>query len=308
MQTFKNVISLIGSTPLVQLNRIKPENGSKIFVKLESNNPGGSVKDRLAMAMIENAEQKGLITKDSEIIEPTSGNTGIGLAMICAVKGYNLTLTMPESMSIERRNILIAYGARLVLTPAEKGMKGAIEKAEELAESISGSYIPYQFKNQSNVEIHRKTTAMEIWNDAEGKIDIFVAGIGTGGTFTGVVSRIREMKSGLKAIAVEPDSSAVLSGDRPGRHKIQGIGAGFIPEIMDTSLIDEIIRIEDNLALEMARRLAKEEGILSGISSGANVAAALMIAKRPENAGKIIVTVICDTGERYLSSELFNNK
>jgi cysteine synthase len=308
MQTFNNVISLIGSTPLVQLNRIKPENGSKIFVKLESNNPGGSVKDRLAMAMIENAEQKGLITKDSVIIEPTSGNTGIGLAMICAVKGYNLTLTMPESMSIERRNILIAYGAKLVLTPAEKGMKGAIEKAEELAGSIPGSYIPYQFKNQSNVEIHRKTTAMEIWNDTEGKIDIFVAGIGTGGTFTGVVSRIREMKSGLKAFAIEPDSSAVLSGDQPGRHKIQGIGAGFIPEIMDTSLIDEIIRIEDNIALEMARRLAKEEGILSGISSGANIAAALMIAKRPENAGKIIVTIICDTGERYLSSELFNNK
>jgi len=308
MQTFNNVISLIGSTPLVQLNRIKPENGAKILVKLESNNPGGSVKDRLAMAMIENAEQKGLINKDSEIIEPTSGNTGIGLAMICAVKGYNLTLTMPESMSIERRNILIAYGAKLVLTPAEKGMKGAIEKAEELAGSIPGSYIPYQFKNQSNVEIHRKTTAMEIWNDTEGKIDIFVAGIGTGGTFTGVVSRIREMKSGLKAFAIEPDSSAVLSGDQPGRHKIQGIGAGFIPEIMDISLIDEIIRIEDNLALEMARRLAKEEGILAGISSGANVAAALMIAKRPENAGKIIVTVICDTGERYLSSELFNNK
>jgi cysteine synthase A len=279
---------------------------ARILVKLENQNPGGSVKDRLALAMIENAEEKGLIKDGTEIIEPTSGNTGIGLAMICAVRGYKLSLTMPESMSMERRNILKAFGANLVLTPADKGMKGAIEKAEEMASQIPNSYIPYQFRNVANVEMHRKTTAVEIWEDTGGTIDIFVAGIGTGGTFTGVVSKIREFKPELRGIAVEPELSPVLSGGLPGKHKIQGIGAGFIPEIMDTTLIDEIVKISDNLALETARRLAAEEGILAGISSGANVAAALQLARRPENKDKTIVTIVCDTGERYLSSELFN--
>lgn len=306
METRQNVIELIGNTPLLKLNRIGKDLNVNILVKLENLNPGASVKDRLALAMIRHAEKNRLINKDTEIIEPTSGNTGIGLAMICAVKGYSLTLTMPESMSLERRKILAAYGAKLVLTPADKGMKGAIARAEELALSLKNSYIPYQFRNVSNVEMHRRTTAMEIWAATGGSIDFFVAGVGTGGTFTGVVSKIREMKPGLQGIAVEPALSPVLSGGEPGRHKIQGIGAGFIPEIMDTSLINEIVRIDDQEAFALARRLAREEGILAGISAGANVAAALSIAERPENDGKTIVTVICDTGERYLSSELFN--
>jgi cysteine synthase len=306
MGNFKNITEIIGSTPLIQLNRLNRNLEAIILVKLENQNPGGSVKDRLALAMIEDGEEKGLIGPGTEIIEPTSGNTGIGLAMLCAIRGYKLSLTMPESMSVERRTILKAYGANLVLTPADKGMSGAIEKAEEMASQNPDSYIPYQFRNQSNVEMHRKTTAMEIWKDTDGSIDIFVAGVGTGGTFTGVVSKIREFKRGLKGIAVEPSLSPVLSGGMPGRHKIQGIGAGFIPEIMDTSLIDEIIKIDDGLAMGTARILAREEGILAGISAGANVAAAMQLAGRFENKGKIIVTVICDTGERYLSSELFN--
>jgi cysteine synthase len=306
METKQNVIELIGNTPLLKLNRIGKELGANLLVKLESMNPGSSVKDRLALAMIAHGEENGLINGDTHIIEPTSGNTGIGLAMICAVKGYKLTLTMPESMSVERRKILLAYGAKLELTPAEKGMKGAIARAEELAGVAKNSYIPYQFNNFSNVEMHRKTTAIEIWDATSGSIDIFVAGVGTGGTFTGVVSKIREMKPELESIAVEPSLSPVLSGGEPGRHKIQGIGAGFVPKIMDTSLIDEILQIEDDEAFNMVRRLAKEEGILGGISAGANVAAALKVASKPENAGKTIVTVICDTGERYLSSELFN--
>ena len=307
MKTFSNVSELIGGTPLIKLSKIVQGIDAEIYVKLENQNPGGSVKDRLALAMISDAEEKGLINKETEIVEPTSGNTGIGLAMISAVKGYKLTLTMPESMSIERRNMLKAYGANLVLTPADKGMKGAIAKAEELAAEKPNTFIPYQFRNQANVEMHRKTTAVEIWEDTEGQVDAFVAGVGTGGTFTGVVSKIRELKPDLVGVAVEPATSPVLSGEEPGSHKIQGIGAGFIPEIMDTSLIDEVVKITDDEALEISRRLAKEEGILCGISAGANVAATIQLAKRPENKGKKLVTVICDTGERYLSTVLFNS-
>lgn len=306
MKTYNNVSELIGGTPLVQLTKITQGLEAEVFVKMENQNPGGSVKDRLALAMLSDAEEKGLINSETEIIEPTSGNTGIGLAMLSAVKGYKLTLTMPESMSVERRNMLKAYGANLVLTPAEKGMKGAIAKAEELAAETANSFIPSQFKNKANVEMHRRTTAVEIWEDTDGQIDIFVAGVGTGGTFTGVVSKIRELNPRLKGVAVEPSTSAVLSGNQPGSHKIQGIGAGFIPEIMDTSLIDEIVKMDDETAFVTSRRLAKEEGILCGISAGANVAAAIEMAKRPENKGKKIVTVICDTGERYLSTALFN--
>ena len=306
MKVFNDVTEIIGKTPMIKLNKLSKGIDAAIYVKLENQNPGGSVKDRLAYAMIRDAEKKGLIKPDTEIIEPTSGNTGIGLAMLSAVKGYRLILTMPESMSIERRNMLIAYGANLVLTPAEKGMRGAIAKAEELTAANPNSFMPYQFKNRSNVEIHRETTAIEIWNDTDGKIDIFIAGVGTGGTFTGVVSKIRESKPRLIGIAVEPKTSSVLSGGQPGIHKIQGIGAGFIPDIMDTSLINEIFKIDDMVAIETARRLAREEGILCGISAGANVAVALEVAARPENKGKTIVTIICDTGERYLSTILFN--
>lgn len=306
MKTFSDVSKLIGGTPLVKLTKLTQGLNAEIYVKLENQNPGGSVKDRLAIAMLSDAEERGLINSATRIIEPTSGNTGIGLAMISAVRGFHLTLTMPESMSVERRNMLKAYGANLVLTPADKGMKGAIAKAEELAAENPNSFIPSQFKNKANVEMHRRTTAVEIWEDTDGQIDIFVAGVGTGGTFTGVVSKIRELNPALKGIAVEPAKSAVLSGAPSGSHKIQGIGAGFIPEIMDTSLIDEIIKMEDETAIAISRRLAKEEGILCGISAGANVAAAIELAKRPENSGKKIVTVICDTGERYLSTILFN--
>jgi len=306
MKIFNTISEIIGGTPLIRLNKLTKGIDAKIYVKLENQNPGGSVKDRLALAMLRDAEKKGLINSETEIIEPTSGNTGIGLAMICAVKGYRLTLTMPESMSIERRNMLIAYGAKLTLTPADKGMKGAIAKAEELTASNPNSFMPYQFKNRANVEMHRETTAVEIWNDTDGTIDIFVAGVGTGGTFTGVVSKIREFNPKLIGVAVEPSSSPVLSGGAPGSHKIQGIGAGFIPDIMDTTLINEIYKMDDTIAIETARRLAKEEGILCGISAGANVAAALELAARPENKGKTIVTIICDTGERYLSTVLFN--
>lgn len=307
MKVVNNVAELIGGTALVKLSKLVEGIDAEIYVKLENQNPGGSVKDRLAFAMIGDAEDKGLINSETEIIEPTSGNTGIGLAMISAVKGYKLTLTMPESMSIERRNMLKAYGANLVLTPADKGMKGAIAKAEELAGEKANTFMPYQFSNQANVEMHRKTTAVEIWEDTEGTIDVFVAGVGTGGTFTGVVSRIKELKPGLLGVAVEPATSPVLSGEEPGSHKIQGIGAGFIPEIMDTTLIGEVVKIKDEEAFETARRLAKEEGILCGISAGANVAATIQLAKRPENKGKTFVTVICDTGERYLSTALFSS-
>ncbi len=306
MNTKNNILELIGNTPLVKLNKISKDLNADIYVKLENQNPGASVKDRLAVAMIEDAEEKGLINSETEIIEPTSGNTGIGLAMVCAVKGYKLTITMPESMSVERRSLLKSYGVKLHLTKADAGMKGAINKAKELANSKQNTLVLGQFTNYANVEMHRRTTAAEIWKDTDGKIDIFIAGVGTGGTFTGVSSKLKELNNNIKTIAVEPHNSAVLSGEAPNSHKIQGIGAGFIPEIMDTTLIDEIIKIKETDAMDTARKLVIDEGIFSGISAGANVKAAIELAGRKENAGKIIVTVIPDTGERYLSTGLFN--
>jgi cysteine synthase A len=305
MKIANDITELIGNTPLVKLNKITEGCYAKVLAKLEFFNPCSSVKDRLAYAMITNAEQKGYINKDTVIIEPSSGNTGVGLAFICAVKGYKLKVTMPESMSVERRNIIIAFGAEIVLTPAANGMNGAMTKAYELSKEYPNSYIPMQFENEANAEIHRKTTAEEIWNDTDGKIDIFVAGIGTGGTFTGVSEVIKSRKTGFKAIAVEPFDSQVLSGGKHTPHKIQGIGAGFIPKVLNTSLIDEIFPVTNDQAIATAKRLMKEEGIFCGISSGANVYAALEIAKRKENEGKLIVVVIPDTGERYISTALF---
>jgi cysteine synthase A len=306
MSKANDISQLIGKTPLVKLRKLTQDSAAEVYVKLESMNPGGSVKDRLAIAMIEAAEQKGLINNESVIIEPTSGNTGIGLAMICAVRGYRLIIVMPESVSVERRIILKAYGAELFLTPAKEGMKGSIAKTNLLAAEIKNSFIPMQFENEANAEYHRKTTAPEIWDDSEGKVDIFVAGVGTGGTFTGVSEVLKAKKPGFTAIAVEPEDSPVISGGEPGSHKIQGIGAGFIPKVLNRSIIDEVFKVSNNDAFETARKLALEEGILGGISAGANVFAALQIAKRPENKGKTIVTIICDTGERYLSTPLFN--
>lgn len=305
MSKVNNISQLIGGTPLVKLQRMSAGIDATVYVKLESMNPGGSVKDRLAIAMIEAAERDGRITADTVIIEPTSGNTGIGLAMICAVKGYRLKLVMPESMSPERRAILRAYGAELVLTPASGGMKAAIATAQELA-AEQNAFIPMQFENEANVEYHRKTTGPEIWKDTDEKVDIFVAGAGTGGTITGVTEFLKKQKAGVLSVVVEPADSPVISGGQPGPHKIQGIGAGFVPKILNTGIIDEIYKVENEVAFTYARRLAVEEGILSGISSGANVYAALEIAKRPENKGKTIVTIVCDTGERYLSTPLFN--
>jgi cysteine synthase A len=300
-----NVLSTIGGTPLVKLNHVVESGSTTILAKLESRNQGGSVKDRICISMIEEAEKQKLLKPTSTIIEPTSGNTGIGLAMVAAVKGYKLILTMPDTMSLERRTLLMAYGAELVLTPGSKGMKGVIQKAEELAKNIPDSFIPQQFKNPANPMIHRETTANEIWEATEGKVDIFVAGVGTGGTITGVAENIKAKKPSLKVIAVEPFNSPVLSGGNPGSHKIQGIGAGFIPEIMKLDLIDEVIKVKDEDALDMARRLAREEGILCGISSGAAAFASIQIAHRPENKNKIIVTMFPSTGERYLSTILF---
>jgi len=276
-----------------------------IAVKLESRNPAGSVKDRIAKAMIEAAEADGSLLPGATIIEPTSGNTGIGLALVAAAKGYPLVLTMPDTMSVERRHLLNIYGAELVLTPGASGMKGAIEKAEELQAATPGSFMPQQFKNPANPDVHRRTTAEEIWKDTEGDVDIFIAGVGTGGTITGVATALKPRKASLKIVAVEPKDSAVLSGGSPGPHKIQGIGAGFIPEVLQTDLIDEIALVTAEDAGETSRRLASEEGILAGISAGANVWVALEEARKPENKGKLIVTVICDTGERYLSTWLF---
>ena len=305
MNISENVFELIGNTPLVKINKLNNGN-AVIAAKLESFNPGGSVKDRPALNMIEQAEKQGLVNKDTVIIEPTSGNTGIGLAMVCAVKGYRMILTMPETMSIERRKLLSAYGAEIVLTDGIKGMQGAVQKAEELHREIKNSFIPQQFSNPSNPEIHEKITSEEIWHDSEGKVDIVVAGVGTGGTICGIAKGLKKKNPEIKAIAVEPFSSQILAGKPAGVHGIQGIGANFVPENFDKNVVDEVFPVKDDDAIKTARRLAREEGILCGISSGAAMYAALELSKRVENQGKLVVVILPDTGERYLSSILFS--
>jgi cysteine synthase len=305
MSIAEDVTQLVGNTPLVRLNRVTEGAVADVVAKLESFNPASSVKDRLGVALIDAAEAAGLITPETIILEPTSGNTGIALAQVAAARGYRLVLTMPETMSVERRKLLLAYGAELILTPGPDGMPGAIAKAEELAKSDQRYFVPQQFENPANPAIHRKTTAEEVWRDTDGKVDIFVAGVGTGGTITGVAQVIKERKPDTKFIAVEPAASPVLSGGQKGPHPIQGIGAGFVPPVLDLDLIDEIITVGNDDAINLARRLAREEGLLAGISSGAAVVAALQVARRPENAGKLIVVVLPDFGERYLSTPLF---
>ena len=301
----KNVVELVGNTPLVRLNRITDGTRAEIVVKLESFNPLSSVKDRIGMSMIIDLEEKGLIKENTIIVEPTSGNTGIAMAFVCAARGYRLILTMPDTMSMERRQLLSVLGAELILTPGAEGMPGAVRKAEQLVAENSNYILTQQFKNPANPEIHRVTTAEEIWRDTAGKVDILISGVGTGGTITGVAEVIKKRKPGFQAIAVEPVDSPVLSGGKPGPHKIQGIGAGFIPDVLRTDLIDDIIKVSNENAGKTARRLAREEGILAGVSSGAAVWAAVEVAKKPENEGKLIVVILPDTGERYLSTWLF---
>lgn len=306
---YKSAAELVGSTPLMEMQNMEKEEGlgAAILAKLEYLNPAGSVKDRIAKNMLDTAEKQGLIGPGTVLIEPTSGNTGIGLASMAAARGYRLILTMPETMSVERRNILKAYGAELVLTEGSKGMNGAIAKAEELSKKIPGSFIPGQFDNVSNPEMHRKTTGPEIWNDTQGSVDVFVAGVGTGGTITGTGEYLKSQNPNIKVVAVEPTDSAVLSGGRPGPHKIQGIGAGFIPAVLNTEIYDEIFRVDNDAAIETAKKIAKKEGILVGISSGAAVFAAMELAKREEYAGKNIVVLLPDSGDRYYSTQLFQN-
>src|SRR5271154_1638223 len=305
MSIAEDVTQLVGHTPLVRLRKVTEGAVADVVAKLEYFNPGGSVKDRIGVAMLDAAEEAGLLKPDTIILEPTSGNTGIALAMVAAARGYKLVLTMPDTMSIERRVLLRAYGAELVLTPGKDGMPGAIAKAEELAKTDQRYFVPQQFENPANPAIHRATTAEEVWRDTDGKVDIFVAGVGTGGTITGVAQAIKERKPDTQFIAVEPAASPVLSGGQKGPHPIQGIGAGFVPPVLDLDLVDEIITVGNDDAINLARRLAREEGLLAGISSGAAVVAALQVARRPENAGKLIVVVLPDFGERYLSTPLF---
>jgi len=302
---FEDITTAIGFTPLVRINKLGSDNAT-ILAKLESYNPCGSIKDRIALSMIQAAEEKGLIKPDTVIIEPTSGNTGIGLAFVCAAKGYRLMLTMPESMSIERRKLLKLFGAEIVLTPAELGMSGAIEKAEQLVAENPNAYMPQQFKNPANPQIHRETTAEEIWSDTDGKLDILVCGVGTGGTLTGCGEVLKQRNKDLKVIAVEPKDSPVLYGGKPGPHKIQGIGAGFVPEVLDAEIIDEITQVSNEDSIATARQLAAKEGILAGISSGAAMAAAIQVSQRPQSQGKTIITILPDTGERYISTEMFD--
>ena len=306
MPIIESMTDLVGNTPLVRLSRLSEGTGATILGKLESANPAGSVKDRIGLAMVEVAEREGLLTPgESVIVEPTSGNTGIALAFVCAARGYKCILTMPETMSMERRALLKAYGAELVLTPGTEGMRGAIARAQEIAAETPGAFVPQQFENVANPDIHASTTAEEIWADTDGSVDIFVAGVGTGGSITGVGRVLKERKPGVQVVAVEPTDSPVLSGGDPAPHRIQGIGAGFVPGVLDTSVYDEIIQVTAEDAFETSRHLARDEGVLTGISAGANAWAALQLAKRPENSGKVIVTIICDTGERYLSTALF---
>ena len=305
-KVYDDITQTVGNTPLVRLNRVSAGLEATMLAKLESFNPLSSIKDRIGLSMIQAAEMEGLIGQDTIIVEPTSGNTGIGLAFVCAARGYRLTLVMPETMSIERRKLLVALGAELILSPGSEGMMGAVRRAEELAEQDSRYFVPQQFRNPANPDVHRRTTAEEIWQDTDGRIDVLVAGVGTGGTITGIGQTLKGRKSGLRVIAVEPATSPVLSGGSPGPHGIQGIGAGFVPDVLDADVIDEVITVKDEEALNMARRLAREEGILAGISSGAAAFVALEVAKRRESRGQLVVVILPDTGERYLSTALFD--